>query len=538
MFHNDKKISWGIVIICIMAMIVLDCTRSGQIAGTITQSGNGIICGRVFDSSAVASGVRVMLLPAGYNPAKDTGYTAVDTTDSLGNYTFAKINSGYYTILSRHSVSGKSAVSPVIHVLDNKTDTLAADTLRLPGCVTVMLPSNVNIVNGYIYIPGTLAFVSLKNSSGFVTLNSVPAGVNLNLYYSSTISTGVSVFRYGIQVKPGDTVNVVNPGWSHARTINLNTSVSGANTDGNVTNFPVLIRLTSDNFDFSQAKNNGDDIRFTKPDNTFLSYEIERWDTIQKHAEIWVKLDTVFGNDSAQSITMYWGNSDALAQSGSAAVFNISAGFLGVWHLAENGDTVFDATGNAHNGRKYGTDIVDGIIGEAVKFNGQDSIVIPGLMGMPASLTLSAWVKVDTLSASGQEVVSIGNSALLRAEEPDSGAGAYVSYDTNCFIPVVSNKYYSKTGWHLMAFVFDNVSHQHSLYIDGSIIKSITDSRPIDYSRNGINTLIGVHGDGKKGYNSHAAIDEVNISSTVRSADWIKLCYMNQQASDSLVVFK
>jgi hypothetical protein len=33
-------------------------------------------------------------------------------------------------------------------------------------------------------------------------------------------------------------------------------------------------------------------------------------------------------------------------------------------------------------------------------------------------------------------------------------------------------------------------------------------------------------------------IDEVRVSSTALSADWIKLCYMNQKESDMLVRFK
>ena len=33
-------------------------------------------------------------------------------------------------------------------------------------------------------------------------------------------------------------------------------------------------------------------------------------------------------------------------------------------------------------------------------------------------------------------------------------------------------------------------------------------------------------------------IDEVRVSSTARSADWIKLCYMNQRSDDKLVQFR
>jgi hypothetical protein len=34
------------------------------------------------------------------------------------------------------------------------------------------------------------------------------------------------------------------------------------------------------------------------------------------------------------------------------------------------------------------------------------------------------------------------------------------------------------------------------------------------------------------------SIDETVVSYTARSADWIKLCYMNQKAQDALVKFR
>ena len=49
--------------------------------------------------------------------------------------------------------------------------------------------------------------------------------------------------------------------------------------DAELTNFPVLVRLDSGNFDFALARTDGHDIRFTAADGqTLLSYERERHD--------------------------------------------------------------------------------------------------------------------------------------------------------------------------------------------------------------------------------------------------------------------
>jgi hypothetical protein len=45
-------------------------------------------------------------------------------------------------------------------------------------------------------------------------------------------------------------------------------------------------------------------------------------------------------------------------------------------------------------------------------------------------------------------------------------------------------------------------------------------------------------GTGNFPYYFKGMLDEVRISSGACSADWIRLCYMNQKSDDALVVFK
>src|SRR4051812_10466453 len=79
--------------------------------------------------------------------------------------------------------------------------------------------------------------------------------------------------------------------WTRGTDVILNTSSSGANVGSTQNNFPVLVRLTSANFPFSQAKGNGRDIRFAKADGSPLPFEIERWDSARAQADIWVRTD-------------------------------------------------------------------------------------------------------------------------------------------------------------------------------------------------------------------------------------------------------
>jgi hypothetical protein len=98
---------------------------------------------------------------------------------------------------------------------------------------------------------------------------------------------------------------VPNPGsygaWSGHRNIVLNTSATGANVAGTVTNFPVLVRLGAAEGGIIAAANGGNSIRFSKADNTTaLPYQIESWSSTA--AAIWVRVDSVKGNNATGAL--------------------------------------------------------------------------------------------------------------------------------------------------------------------------------------------------------------------------------------------
>jgi len=104
-----------------------------------------------------------------------------------------------------------------------------------------------------------------------------------------------------------DTVNLpAVSAWYNSGKVYLNTTPSGAGVAADIYRFPVLLRLTKDKFDFLTARSDGEDIRFIKADNTPLPYQIERWDAVNGFAEIWISVDTVYGNNNTQYFTMLW----------------------------------------------------------------------------------------------------------------------------------------------------------------------------------------------------------------------------------------
>jgi hypothetical protein len=348
------------------------------------------------------------------------------------------------------------------------------------------------------------------------------------------------VIRYNVLVIPGDTVTIAQPDWTYSKRIHLNTSASGANVAGSVYNFPVLIRLTAAAFNFTQAKTNGADIRFSKQDNTPLPCEIERWDPVNGLAEMWVKVDTIYGADSMQSLIMYWGNANAADNSNGAAVFDTAAGFAGVWHLGETGDSIHDATGDAFNGKNSGSTAAAGIIGDSRKFANGNYIKISGLLKSPSNVTLSAWVRYDTASR-GQDVFSIGDAVLIRLDDSINGMGTIGSYHNDSMVNdsnyanVSSRRFLAKTGWHHLAYSINSATQTQTFYIDGAPYAISHDINPIYYAGLGADTYIGKHGNGKTIFNFTGQVDEVRVNHISVSADWIRLCFMNQEEQDALV---
>ncbi|HEX2952262.1 MAG TPA: DUF2341 domain-containing protein, partial [Armatimonadota bacterium] len=291
-------------------------------------------------------------------------------------------------------------------------------------------------------------------------------------------------------------------------------------------------------FDFSQAKPDGADLRFTKADGTLLPFAVERYEAANRLAEVWVKVDTVLGNNSTQFITMLWGNPQAPAYSNPIGVFDTAEGYKAVWHM---GDTA-DATIHGNTLQRSGAGnpcAVPGLIGKCMYFDSShyfNAGLGPTLKGK-TDFTISVWVK-STMSYkgylisnkdssnTGQFGIEVFETAVCNfwTWNPDSGK---YQFDTYSKATVTDGQ------WHLLTGVRkDSLS---SIYIDG--VLDTTQSGPVVSLNSSLPTFIGFDNSLSDKY-FKGNMDEAMILATARSADWIKLCFMNQKEGDALVSFK
>ena len=159
--------------------------------------------------------------------------------------------------------------------------------------------------------------------------------------------------------------------WPHTGSLYILTTPDGANMPAGAVekDFPLLVRLHKDFFDFSQAKADGADVRFSTSAGAPLAFQIEDWDAAKGTASIWVRVPIIRGNEH-QEIRVHWGKADAATESSRSAVFNESNGYLSVWHMS---GPVKDEVGTLES-KDIGTTPAGGIIGNARHLAGRQGI--------------------------------------------------------------------------------------------------------------------------------------------------------------------
>ncbi len=316
-------------------------------------------------------------------------------------------------------------------------------------------------------------------------------------------------------------------GWQHSGSLYLLTTPEGANLPASAaeSDFPVLVRLRKEWFNFSQAKPNGEDLRFATAGGAPMAYQIEQWDAGTGTASIWLRLPSIKGN-ARQEIKMHWGKADAQSESSGKAVFNDSNGYLSVWHMSE---PVKDECGTLES-KDVGTTSGAGMIGTARHFAGKQGIFcgenITNYPSAASSHSTELWYRSDganmDLVCWGREGTPAGK-VRMQLQSPshiyiDSDGG---SFNATSVLP--------KSDWVQVVHTYDGKIGQ--VYINGKLdVPSPTQTtmKILSPARLWL-------GGWYNNYNFTGDMDEVRISKVARSADWVKLQYENQKPLQTLV---
>ncbi len=339
-------------------------------------------------------------------------------------------------------------------------------------------------------------------------------------YYSTN-----RVFSFTTQSEPGGWWDTT---WLYRKEIIIdNTKVDGALTD-----FPVLISLSSDADLAGKVQSDGDDILFTDYSGVKLNHEMEYFDPATGELVAWVNV-SILSSTEDTTLYMYYGNPSCSSQENPENVWDSS--FVMVQHLKDaTTTTTNDSTSNLNDGTKKGPDepaeTVDGQY-----FDGIDDYISvadnDGLdYGPDEGFTYTAWIKSNLLS---------GYRAILTHRTAGGGNAAIGLWTShNDLYVFVGNDGRTSTATAILEVsLLTNTRYYVCLtrsspgdivvwldgnpYAIGNCAGSITPVQDL---------YVGLHRNRNDFLEPFGGtIDEVRISNIARSSEWISTEYNNQQ---------
>ena len=288
------------------------------------------------------------------------------------------------------------------------------------------------------------------------------------------------------------------------------------------------------------TNSSGYDIVFTSDASGLnpLAYERESYNSSTGAIIFWVKVPTL-SHTADTMIYMFYGNSSVMTdQSNAAGVWD--TGYKGVWHLP-NGTILSanDSTGNGNNGVISSPSAASGEIDGGASFNGTSDYIDLGhsaSLNVPNNLTVSGWVRINSYNGSSYEGIfgkRSGGGGVATNYGINFNNSSFQLYANNGnwqVLGTASSAFSAGTWYYIVGTFAQNGSNTSAtLYKNGAAIASSTLTGNIVTTS--ADFYLGESFSG--GEYGHISLDEVRVSGTVRSADWIAAEYNNQNSSST-----
>ena len=293
--------------------------------------------------------------------------------------------------------------------------------------------------------------------------------------------------------------------------ITLNTSAQGLETHAAATGVTVAVRLHSGNFDFLSAKEDGSDLRvFAGDDKTPLKFSIERFDSLDELAVLWVQVPTVAPGSEKNNLYVHAGDAKPSAEAPGGGGFDPAT--LVAIHFSDKDAVGMDAVGGLKTAAKIAVE-PNGLLAGSAVLNDLP-VVWPGVdkvkVDAGGAVTLSMWFKPEVVT----------NGTLLKWG-PLSLALQGGKLQGHVGPVVITGGDVPPQAWTQAALTVGD--GKATLYVNG------TETGHADA------TLPAVAGALQMGEGVKGLADEIEIANTVRSADWLRVSAGAQGAESRLV---
>lgn len=322
-------------------------------------------------------------------------------------------------------------------------------------------------------------------------------------------------------------------GYTYRKRIVINPAQVAGPSD--LVNFPVMIAISGDN-DLRTVANSGHvenasgfDIVFTAEDGvTLLNFQREDYSATAGNYTAWVRVPNL--STSLNTVLyMYYGNSAVVTDQSSTATWSA---YRAVWHFQNN--SFADATANAYNGTNNGTtNQANARINNGRALNGTQWIELSGFPNLNTNFAISAWINTANRGTAGQRILcdDVNNSGGYGFSLGDGGTGILRFYSrgsTNVILDSPGNAIAANNTWYHVVAVADVSNNIRRLFVNGVQVSTVAS---VGWGTDAGNASIGgetAAGETTNRFNGR--LDEVRVSNSALSADWIATEYNNQNS--------
>jgi len=300
--------------------------------------------------------------------------------------------------------------------------------------------------------------------------------------------------------------------------------------DATLTDFPLTVFLSASNFDFTKARSDGYDIRFTSDDEiTLLKYERDRHDDVNELAEYHVKVPSISSSVDTD-IYIYYGYASASDGADPTNVWDTN--FKGIWHLKEVGngtaDEYKDSTAGVHHGTgdsgAYPAQ-VDAVIGKGQNTTGNKRLTVAHHSDLNLNnLTMECWINQNANPTQAQQILAKHKSSFSACYNFWYSISAPFNFEFTVNIggsrKICKSTVLPTNGvWYHILGTYDGINLK--IYIDGELDNTVAQTGTVATSTNPL--YFAKVADGNS--NGNFKMDEVRVSNTVRLAEYAKASY-------------
>ncbi|MFI0431488.1 LamG-like jellyroll fold domain-containing protein, partial [Mariniflexile sp. HMF6888] len=378
----------------------------------------------------------------------------------------------------------------------------------------------------------------------------VPQKLQINKHNKSVLVKKLILICLLISVFVGEAQNF--SGWNRKQAITIDQNQVPGTSD--LIDFPFLVTLDYLDSEIvdggaNSALNGGGDIRFSSDaaGNNRLAVEIVEFITdaslANRKCQIWVKIPNL---SATSNTTIYvWYNKAGEAQPAATDVYGsqnvwINNNYVSIWHLDENATSgilqIKDSGENSNDG--VSKEIMDSSnsviskVGGGINLKGTNFFNVGNntSLNLTANLTISGWFKPNKLHdfyvmAKRSETVVNGYNILPQLQ-------GFVSYYDGSSIPD-SGLNYNINEWNYIVVKLNSSGTGVTIFLNGNFSSEMTVIAPSDGLAQ--NLYLGSRSNGAFG-KLDGAIDELRVSNTFRSDEWISTEYNNMSNPSAFAV--